>query len=503
MRPSAPAQPLPSLLIVDDDPVIQDLLGECLADTFAVVGAQNRQDALSALAQMAKPPEYALVDLGLPPAPHRPDEGFAVVQKIQAAAPECATVVVSGQEARRHAERARAIGAGDFVEKPCSPETLRDKLLAVRRALDAARRAMGLVGESPPIRRLREQIQLVAQTALPVLIQGESGSGKEVAARALHSVSRPDRPFLAAPCAALPPHLAEPTLFGHVKGAFTGAAAPSGGFFGDAEDGVLFLDEVGDLSLEMQPKLLRALESGEYRRVGETRIRRSAARVVASSNRNLAREVQCGNFREDLYHRVSVFTLAVPPLRETGDDRFLLLEHFRKNIAADLRAGPFALAAAARDLWREYEFPGNVRELRNIVARLQVKFPDGKVNAENLRAEFCAPAESGRMRAAAESLLQGGELSAPLGETLRDLRANLAAAALAKCENNPRAAAKMLGISLKEFRSIPLPPAPFESGSGPFGSGPKRFESGPERSGPKPSGPGPKPSAKAKKRSAA
>ena len=450
-----PAQTqLPSLLIVDDDPVIQDLLGECLADTFSVVGAQNREEALSALAQMSAPPDFALVDLGLPPAPHRPDEGFAVVQKLQAAAPSCATVVVSGQQARRHAERARAIGAGDFVEKPCSPEVLREKLLAVRRALDAARRAMGLIGESPPIRKLREQIQLVAQTALPVLIQGESGSGKEVAARALHSVSRPDRPFLAAHCAALPPHLAEPTLFGHVKGAFTGAAAASAGFFGDAEDGVLFLDEVGDLSPEMQPKLLRALESGEYRRVGETRVRRSAARVVAASNRNLARDAREGKFRGDLYHRLSVFTLSVPALRETGEDRFLLLEHFRRNIADDLRAPPFSLSSAARDLWRAYDFPGNARELRNIVARLQVRFAGREADADDLRAEFCAAPEADKIRRLAEFLLEGGGLPAPLPQTMRALRGRLAVAALARADGDEDSAAKMLGVSPRELREI-------------------------------------------------
>ena len=454
-RPATTPPKRPSLLVVDDDPVIQDLLGECLADDFSVVGAQSRQDAFSALAQMPEPPDFALVDLGLPPTPHRPDEGFAVVQKLQAAAPECATVVVSGQQARRHAERARAIGAGDFVEKPCAPETIREKLLAVRRALDAAKRAMGLVGESPPIRKLREQIQLVAQTALPVLIQGESGSGKEVAARALHSVSRPDRPFLAAHCAALPPHLAEPTLFGHVKGAFTGAAAPSAGFFGDAEDGVLFLDEVGDLSPEIQPKLLRALESGEYRRVGETRIRRSAARVVAATNRNLARDAQTGAFRRDLFHRLGVFTLSVPPLRETGDDRFLLLEHFGKNIAADLRAERFSMSDDARKLWREYAFPGNVRELRNIVARLQVKLPGREAGESDLRAELCAPPEVDAMRRAAESLLEGGGLPAPLGETLDDLRGHLASAAISRADGDEKNAAKMLGLTPREFRDIP------------------------------------------------
>lgn len=451
---SGAADPRPSLLIVDDDPVIQDLLGECLADAFAVVGAQNREEALSALAQMPAPPDFALVDLGLPPTPHRPDEGFAVVQKLQAAAPSCATVVVSGQQARRHAERARAIGAGDFVEKPCSPETLREKLLAARRALDAARRAMGLVGESPPIQKLRARIELVAQTALPVLIQGESGAGKEVAARALHAASRPDRPFLAAHCAALPPHLGEPALFGHVKGAFTGAAAASAGFFGDAEDGVLFLDEVGDLSPEMQPKLLRALESGEYRRVGETRVRRSAARVVAASNRDLARAARAGTFRADLYHRLGVFTLAVPPLRETGDDRFLLLEHFRQNIAADLRAAPFALAPAARDLWRKYDFPGNVRELRNIVARLQVQFPGREATAADLRAECCAPAEVNAPRRLAEALLADGALAAPLPQTLRGLQKELAAIALERANGDARAAAEMLGVPPQEFRNL-------------------------------------------------
>ena len=335
-RKDSPPAP-PSLLLVDDDPLILDSLGGFFEDEFAVVCAANRQEAAAALLQMSAAPDFAAVDLGLPPAPHRPDEGLAVIREIQAGAPKCAIVAVSGQDQIQNAMRARALGAIDFVAKPCAPAALRAALLRAREVARAAAAELGLVGESPPMQKLRAQIRQIAPSPFSVLIEGETGAGKEVVARALHNVSRPGAPFVAVHCAAIPPHLVEPTLFGSARGAFTGAL-PAPGYFGDAAGGTLFLDEIGDLSESIQAKLLRALESGEYRRVGESRVREASARIVAASNRPLAAAVRRGEFRGDLYHRIGVFTLRAPSLREIGDDRFLLFDHYRKRVASELCA---------------------------------------------------------------------------------------------------------------------------------------------------------------------
>src|SRR6185369_8551356 len=246
-----------------------------------------------------------------------------------------------------------------------------------------------LVGDSPALRRLRSQIDLYAASSFPALIEGESGSGKERVAFALHHLSaRSSEPFLALNCAAISPTLVEPTLFGYAKGAFTGAIAAKSGYFEDAGEGTLFLDEIGELPLELQAKLLRVLENGEYQRVGETQTRVSHARVVAATNRDLREEVARGRFRSDLYHRLSVFELVVPALRELGDARLKLLDHYRALYAAKAGAQPFRFDEAARARWLAYPFPGNVRELKNIVIRLTTKYAGYTVGEAELDAEF-------------------------------------------------------------------------------------------------------------------
>src|SRR5258705_5210551 len=201
---------------------------------------------------------------------------------------------------------------------------------ALDRSADDAESARALIGDSPAIRRLRSQIDLYAAAAFPALIEGESGSGKERVAFALHHLSaRAKAPFLALNCAAISPTLVEATLFGYAKGAFTGANVARSGYFEDAGEGTLFLDEIGELPGELQAKLLRVLENGEYQRVGETQTRVSRARIVAATNRDLRDEVRQGGFASDLYHRLSVFTLVVPPLRDLGDDRQRLLDYYR------------------------------------------------------------------------------------------------------------------------------------------------------------------------------
>jgi two-component system nitrogen regulation response regulator GlnG len=382
----------PLLLIVDDDSLISESLSFAFAQEYDVLTSHSRTHALTLLRQLRQPPKLALVDLGLPPFPHRPDEGFALIGDLLALSPDMKIIVLSGQSDEGNARHARTLGAVDFVAKPCDPSRLTELFKQALRFGTGAETEQtgGLIGESLPMQRLRLQLGQYANLAYPVLIEGESGSGKDiVASHYLHHLTdRKDKPFLALNCAAISPTLLEPTLFGYAKGAFTGATSAKSGYFEDADSGTLFLDEIGELPLDLQPKLLRVLENGEYQRVGETQTRVSTARVVAATNRDLRQEMRAGRFRADLFHRLSVFTVAVPPLRETGLDRLLLLEHFRKSCAASARSEPFQLSPPAQSLWLDYGFPGNVRELRNIVIRLTARHPGKAVTADQLRAEF-------------------------------------------------------------------------------------------------------------------
>ena len=384
----------PLLLVVDDDPLICESLSFAFTQELDVVTSHSRAHALTILRQLRQAPELALIDLGLPPTPHRPDEGFALINDLLALSPEMEIIVLSGQNDEDNARHARSLGATDFVDKPCDPKQLLALFRQATSFVDPTQNQplTGLIGESLPAQRLRLQVGQYANLAFPVLIEGESGSGKDiVASHYLHQLTeRRDKPFLALNCAAISPNLLEPTLFGHAKGAFTGAGVAKAGYFEDADSGTLFLDEIGELPLELQPKLLRVLENGEYQRVGETQTRISHARVIAATNRDLRQEIRTGRFRADLFHRLSVFTVAVPPLREMGKDRLLLLDHFQKTFANQSRLQAFTLTPAAKTLWLDYAFPGNVRELRNIVIRLTARHAGQSISSELLLDELDA-----------------------------------------------------------------------------------------------------------------
>ncbi len=384
---SVPAKPL--LLIVDDDELIVDSMSYFLDADFELAVANSRTQAVDILRQGARP-SGALIDLGLPPVPHRPDEGFALIRDILAHSPDTRIIVLSGQADDANARHARALGATEFVAKPANPEVLRKLLLRVLSFQDLAPvEDDSLIGQSPPMQQLRLQIRQFAKSQFPVLIEGESGSGKELVAAALHKFSdRANKPYLALNCASIAPSLVEATLFGHGKGAFTGATAAKSGYFEDADEGTLFLDEIGELPMELQPKLLRVLENGEFQRVGETQTRRSTARILAATNRDLRRESRENNFRADLYHRLSVLSMAVPPLRELGTDRFLLLEHFQRLYARQAQSAPIWLSASAANCLNDYPFPGNVRELRNIAIRLTAKYGGRQIERAELETEL-------------------------------------------------------------------------------------------------------------------
>jgi len=442
----------PQLLVVDDDPLITDSLAFALGADYEVLAVESRDRAIELVRQLAPVPALALIDLGLPPTPHSPEEGFRLIADLLAHSPAMKIFVLSGQNESANARHARALGAWEFIAKPAHPA-------ALKRALDRARAQAApetaeLVGSSAPMEKLRSQIAQFAASPFPVLIEGESGSGKELVAQSLHRLSsRSARPFLALNCAALAPTLIEATLFGYAKGAFTGAATAKAGYFEDAQDGSLFLDEIGELPLEMQAKLLRVIENGEFQRLGETQRRVSRARVIAATNRDLRQALRQGSFRADLYHRLSVLSLQVAPLRELDRDRLALLEHFRRLYARQSGVEPFTLDEEAEARWLRYAFPGNVRELRNIVIRLITKYAGQPVSAAELEPELdleaAAPAAAGGGGTLAEQAQRQLERAAGfnLDETLMAWERAYIDAALRITRGNMSQAAKLLGVN--------------------------------------------------------
>ena len=447
----------PALLFVDDDPLIVESLSLALAPDYEVHTAAGRKQAKQLLQQLEDIPPLALIDLGLPPVPHSPEQGFELIHELIAFNSNIKILVLSGQNETSNIQHALTLGAVDFVPKPCDVTLLRTRLAHQMMMVEAEQAEAEvetgeekLLGDSRVITILRDLIKQFADTPFPVLVQGESGSGKELVAQSLHTLSpRARAPFLTINCAAFSADLLEAQLFGHAKGAFTGAATSRSGFFEDADTGTLFLDEIGDLPLDLQSKLLRVLENGEFYRLGETQPRYSDARIIAATNRDLRAEVQQGRFRQDLYHRLSVLTINVPALRERDRDCLLLLEQFKQVYAiGNLR--PFELTDEAIQCLLEYTFPGNVRELRNIVIRLGAKYPGRQVDVGALRAEMesaMAPVDEDRLED------QGNIQNELLGKSFRleDRLAQLeriyVTTALHMCGGNLSKAARLLGIN--------------------------------------------------------
>jgi len=381
-----------SLLLVDDDPLILDGLGFMLGKHYDVIKADSRSRAIEQLNKHDQVPGLALIDLGLPPFPHKPDEGFSLIRELLSIHPNMKVLVLSGQDNDVNIQHALTIGAVDFIAKPAEPDLLLSRLRHHNRLheidqLRDAQKTVSIIGDSVAMEQVNSQIAQFADSPFPVLIEGPSGTGKELVARALHENSiRRDEPYLAINCAAIAPDLLEAQLFGHAKGAFTGAATEHKGFFIQAGKGTLMLDEIGELPMALQGKLLRVLESGEFYRLGETNELKSQARIIAATNKVLSESVKNGDFRTDLYHRLSILNINLPSLSERDDDVFLLLNAFMENYADTV--SPFVLDDGARELWQQYDYPGNVRELRNIVIRLGTKYPGQSVNREQLSAEM-------------------------------------------------------------------------------------------------------------------
>ncbi len=384
----------PRLLLVDDDPLIVESLGLVLQEHYSLTTAGTRKQTNKILQTFTEPPALALIDLGLPPKPHSVEEGFALIHDLLGFNRNIKILILSGQSEQENIRHALTLGAVDFISKPCDVTLLLARLQHQLMMLEAEqveqdKHAQGdrLQGDSRAVKTLKSLVEQFADTPYPVLIEGESGVGKELVAESLHVMSsRSGARFLTINCAAFSADLLEAQLFGYCKGAFTGATSNKAGFFEETDKGSLFLDEIGDLSLDLQSKLLRVLENGEYYRIGETQPRKSRARIIAATNRDLKESVSSGEFRQDLYHRLSVLTIFVPPLREREDDALLLLNYFRKLYA---QGNPlFKLSDSATALLKNYSFPGNIRELRNIVIRLGAKYPGKVVSAEQLESEL-------------------------------------------------------------------------------------------------------------------
>src|SRR5213594_1160401 len=367
------------ILIVDDEPAIQATLRGVLEDEgYRVTAVGSGADALRVVAD--EPPDLTFLDIWM----ERMD-GLETLAEIKRLRPDALVVMISG-----HGTIETAVKA-----------TLRESL--VERA--------EIIGESEPVRRLREQIATAAPTTVRVLIRGENGSGKELVARAIHARSaRRERPFVEVNCAAIPEELIESELFGHEKGAFTGALARRRGKFELADGGTLFLDEIGDMSLKTQAKVLRALEEQAFERVGGKDTIRVDVRVIAASNRDLETLIREGRFREDLYYRLNVIPIEVPALRDRKDDIPLLVDHFVALFCGENGKRLKTVSGEALGYFVAYDWPGNVRELRNMVERLVIMTPGDVIGADDLPAPL-------RPRAAA-SVGEAGERS------LRDAREN-------------------------------------------------------------------------------
>ena len=381
------------ILIVDDEAAIRRSLAGLLSDeNFEVQEAADGEKALAALREDA--PSLVLLDIAMPGR-----DGMEILEEVRQTWPGLPVVMMSGHGNIETAVRATQLGAFDFIEKPLSFEKL---LLTIRHALDAVRleeenrtlraesiRAHEILGESAVINKLKEQIEVAAPTNGWVLITGENGTGKEMVAKQLHVQSRrSEAPFVEVNCAAIPEELIESELFGHEKGAFTGAIARKQGKFELAHGGTIFLDEIADMSLRTQAKILRILQEHKFERVGGTESLEVDVRVFAATNKSLEKEIQAGNFREDLYYRLNVIPFQVPALRERREDIPVLVRAFVAEFCAESGAKEKGVTPKAMQLLGAYGWPGNVRELRNLMERLVLMTPGPKIRVEDLPEEI-------------------------------------------------------------------------------------------------------------------
>jgi DNA-binding NtrC family response regulator len=452
----------PPILLVEDKDSLRAMLRHALeAQGHAVIEARDQPEAAAALQSVR--PAMILSDLRLPEG-----DGFGVLRAAKELDPELPVVVMTAFANVQDAVAAMKEGALDFLAKPVDLDHLMllvERALAQRRLatenfllkeeLAQRRGAPQIIGDDPRLKQVSLTLHRAASTDTTVLLEGESGTGKELFARALHALSpRADGPFVAINCAAIPENLLESELFGYEKGAFTGAAARKPGRFELAHRGTLFLDEIGDLPLSLQAKILRALEEKSFERVGGTVPLRVDVRVVAATNRHLKSAVAARQFREDLYFRLSVFPITIPPLRERPDDITLLARHFIERYCRDLNKKPLTLAPSAEQALREYAWPGNVRELQNCIERAVILADGDTIRAGQLSLSF-QPAPGAPAAVDDPGPWAAIDLSGTLVDATRrvvgEVERRKIAHALKEADGNRIRAAELLQISQKAF----------------------------------------------------
>ncbi len=439
---------LPSVLIVDDERPTREGLARALADEYRVRLAENGEQALAMLAE--EPADVVLTDLRMPGM-----DGLTLLRRILARQPQPVVILLTAYGSIETAVEAVKAGAYDFLQKPVNLDRLevvlrraieareiRNENRRLKEQLDVRYGIENIIGRSAAMLEVLQTIRQVAPTRATVLIEGESGTGKEMIAHAIHGLSpRREGPFVAVHCAALAPTLLESELFGHERGAFTGATERRIGRFEMADGGTLFLDEIGEISPTIQVKILRVIEEHRFERVGGSRPIDVDVRLVAATNRDLKRMVGEGTFREDLFFRLHVVAIRLPPLRDRREDIPLLTAHFVEELAAQNGRAPPKLSPAVLDAFNAYPWPGNVRELRNVVERMVVLARSDVLDVADLPPEL-------RTAAPASTVGVGPPAPAPLdGITLAEAERRMIEQALAAAGGNRAEAARRLGIS--------------------------------------------------------
>jgi DNA-binding NtrC family response regulator len=446
--------PFPVLLVEDKDSLRLMLRHALEGQGHSVVEARDEPEAIQQLRDAR--PAVVLTDLKLPTG-----DGFGVLRAAKDLDAEMPVVVMTAYGSIQDAVTAMREGATDFLAKPIDPDHL---LLMVHRAiaqrrmqteyfllkeeLAERRGAPRIIGEDPTLRQVSQQLHRAAATDATVLLEGESGTGKELFARALHALSpRSEGPFVAINCAAIPETLLETELFGHEKGAFTGASSRKPGRFELAHRGTLFLDEIGDLPLSLQAKILRAIEEKRFERVGGTAVLQVDVRVVAATNRNLKARVAARQFREDLYFRLSVFPIHIPPLRERGGDIPTLARHFVEKFCRDLNKNVLALAPSALEDLTTYPWPGNVRELQNCIERAVILCDSDAIHSRHLNLSFKAAA--GAPEGPWEQIDLSGSMAEAVHRVITEVERRKVEQALRDAGGNRQRAAELLQMNQK------------------------------------------------------
>jgi DNA-binding NtrC family response regulator len=453
------APPSFPVLLVEDKDSLRAMLRHALeAQGHAVIEARDEPEAVEQLRQ--ERPAVVLTDLKLPAG-----DGFGVLRAAKELDPELQVIVMTAYGSIQDAVTAMRDGAMDFLAKPVDPDHLLlmvERAIAQRRMLTdymllkeelAERRgAPRIIGENASLRQVLQQLHRAAGTDATVLLEGESGTGKELFARAVHALSpRADGPFVAINCAAIPDNLLETELFGHEKGAFTGASARKPGRFEIAHRGTLFLDEIGDLPLALQAKILRALEEKQFERVGGTQSLHVDVRIVAATNRGLKQRVAERQFREDLYFRLSVFPIQIPPLRDRADDVIILARNFVDKFCREMNKPLLTMTPAALDELRAYKWPGNVRELQNCIERAVILTEGDSIHPRHLNLS----SRPGPTMTATSSPWDQIDLSGNMGDVLRRVTAEVerrkVEQAMRDASGNKQRAADLLLISFKSL----------------------------------------------------